>query len=67
MQKVAVLNPVPVGKNSAALQVAAEQEKIAKLLQQPALTLVADVNLKQDTEANLTVKCQLVFEINVKD
>jgi hypothetical protein len=37
------------------------------LLLQPALTLVADVNLKQDAEATLAVKCQLVFEINVKD
>jgi hypothetical protein len=67
MQKVAVLNPVPAGSKSAALQVAGEQEKIAKLLLQPALTLVADVNLKQDAEATLAVKCQLVFEINVKD
>ena len=67
MQKVAVLNPVPAGQNSASLQVAAEQEKIAKLLQQPALTCVADINLKKDSDANLTVKCELVFEIKVKD
>lgn len=67
MQKVAVLNPVPAGQNSVQLQVAAEQEKIAKLLQQPALTCVADINIKQDSDANLTVKCELVFEIKVKD
>jgi hypothetical protein len=67
MQKVAVLNPVPAGQMSVNLQVAAEQEKIAKLLQQPALTCVADINLKQDSDANLTVKCELVFEIQVKD
>jgi hypothetical protein len=67
MQKVAVLNPVPAGQNSVQLQVAAEQEQIAKLLQQPALTCVADINLKQDSDANLTVRCELVFEIKVKD
>ena len=67
MQKVAVLNPVPAGQNSADLQVAAEQEQIAALVQQPALTCVADINLKKDSDANLAVKCELVFELEVKD
>lgn len=67
MQKVAVLNPVPAAQNSAELQVAAEQEQIAALLQQPALTCVADINLKKDLDANLTLKCELVFELEVKD
>lgn len=66
MQQVAVLNPVPEGQSSVTLQVAAEQEKIGKLLQQPALTLVADVNLRADTDDNLTLRCELEFEIKVK-
>lgn len=66
MQKVAVLNPVPAGQNSADLQVAAEQEQIATLIQQPVLTCVADLNLKKDLDANLEVKGELVFEIEVK-
>jgi hypothetical protein len=67
MQQLAVLNPVPSGISNVSLQVAAEQEKIISLLRQPDLTCVADINLKQDYEANLALKCLLIFEVKVKD
>lgn len=67
MQQVAVLNPVPEGKNYVDLQVAAEQEKIADLIRQSALACVADLNLKQDAEATLNLTCKLVFELQVED
>lgn len=66
MQQVAVLNPVPSGQKSLTLQIAGEQEKIARLLQQPELTCVADVNLRTDTDANLALRCELAFEISVR-
>lgn len=67
MQNVAVLNPVPTGQNSVDLRVAAEQEQIASLIRQPALTFVADINLKKDIEADVKVICALVFELDVKN
>ena len=65
MQKVAVLNPVPAESSTLELQVAQAQDKIAQLLQEPSMTVVADVNLRQDTAQDLTLKAILEFQLTV--
>lgn len=67
MQQLAVLNPLPAGTGKVSLRVAAEQEKVSSLLQQPDLTCVADINLRQDFEGSLVLKCLLTFELKVVD
>lgn len=65
MQKVGVLNPVPEGQTTLALQVAQEQKNIADFLRQPAMTFVADVNVKTDTMPDLQVKGNFEFQITI--
>ncbi len=66
MQKVAVLNPVPAGQTQLTLNVAQEQKKIADLLRQNKMLLVADVNLKKDMEADWQATAVLEFLLTVK-
>jgi len=66
MQKVAVLNPVPAGQTQLTLNVAQEQKKIAELLQQNKMLLVADVNLKKDLEADWQATAVLEFLLTIK-
>ncbi len=66
MQKVAVLNPVPAGQTQLTLSVAQEQKKIADLLQQNKMLLVADVNLKKDLEADWQATAVLEFLLTIK-
>lgn len=66
MQKVAVLNPVPAGQTQLTLSVAQEQKKIAALLKQNKMLLVADVNLKKDLEADWQATAVLEFLLTIK-
>lgn len=66
MIQLAVINPLPAGKNSFKLQVAGEQEKLAELLKQDKVYVVADAMLKKDIETSLKMKCKLEFEIETK-
>jgi len=66
MQKVAVLNPVPAGQTQLTLSVAQEQKKIADLLQQNKMLLVADVNLKKDMGADWQATAVLEFLLTIK-
>jgi hypothetical protein len=66
MQKVGVLNPVPEGQTRLTLNIAKEQEKIGKILQQTDITFVADVNIKKDTASSLPIKGIFEFKITVK-
>jgi len=66
MQKVAVLNPVPAGQTQLTLSVAQEQKKIADLIQQNKMLLVADVNLKKDMDADWQATAVLEFLLTVK-
>ena len=66
MQKVAVLNPVPAGQTLLTLNVAQEQKKIADLLRQNKMLLVADVNLKKDMESDWQATAVLEFLLTVK-
>ena len=66
MQKVGVLNPVPEGQTKLTLNIAKEQEKIGKILQQPNMTFVADVNIKKDTANSLPIKGIFEFKITIK-
>jgi hypothetical protein len=65
MQKVGVLNPVPEGQTALSLQVAQEQKEIAAFLRQPAMTFVADINVKKDTMPDLHLKGIFEFQITV--
>lgn len=64
MVKAAVLNPVPAGAASYALQVSGEAD-VAGLLKQPKLVVVADAELAADREASLSMKAELVFDITI--
>lgn len=66
MQKVAVLNPVPAGQQTMAPTVADSQANLADLLKQKEITIVADINLKEDIEGELALNAVLTFEIEVK-
>ncbi len=66
MIQVGVINPLPAGKTSFKLQVAGKQEKLAELLKQDKVYVVADAMLSKDIEASLELKCKLEFEIETK-
>jgi hypothetical protein len=66
MQKVAVLNPVPEGQTNITLQVAQEQKKIADLLRQNKVLLVADANIKKDLAADWHGEAVLEFLLTLK-
>jgi hypothetical protein len=65
MQKVGVLNPVPEGQTALSLQVAQDQKEIAAFLRQPAMTFVADINVKKDTMPDMHLKGIFEFQITV--
>lgn len=67
MQELAILAPLPAGKRSIELSLAAQQDRILDFLQQPKMTVVADVDLQNDQETDLTMNAQLTFELNVKN
>jgi hypothetical protein len=48
------------------LNIAKEQEKIGKILQQANMTFVADVNIKKDTANSLPIKGIFEFKITIK-
>jgi len=66
MQKVAVLNPVPQDVNVLSPSVADEQANLADLIRQKEITLVADINLAKELEAELILKAVMSFEIELK-
>jgi hypothetical protein len=66
MQKVGVLNPVPANQTQLDMSIAQEQQKIADLLRQNNVLVVADVNLRADTAVDWTAKGTLEFSITVK-
>lgn len=66
MQRVGVLNPVQTGDTVWTLQVAGEQDQIEAFLQGKPITLVADLNLKRDREADMSLTAELVFEAEFK-
>jgi len=65
MQKLGVLNPVPEGQTALSLQVAQDQKEIAGFLRQPAVTFVADINVKKDTMPDMHLKGIFEFQITV--
>lgn len=65
MQRVAVLNPIPEGKEVFDLSIAAEQENLIELMKQDEITFVADINLKQDPTEGLFISTTINFEIEV--
>ncbi|HAD13529.1 MAG TPA: hypothetical protein DCF33_13970 [Saprospirales bacterium] len=65
MQKVGVLNPVPEAQTDLTLQIAHDQKNIAEFLRQPAMTFVADINVKKDTTPDLHLKGIFEFQITV--
>lgn len=66
MQKVAVINPVPEGQKSVELTVAQEQKGVEKILKQPKITFVADINAKKEIENDLVLKGKFEFILTVK-
>ncbi|MBM3918428.1 MAG: hypothetical protein FJ344_02835 [Sphingomonadales bacterium] len=66
MRRVGVLNPVAVGDSIWELQVADEQKNIEDFFKGKPITLVADVNLKRDLEADLNLTAEVVFETENK-
>jgi hypothetical protein len=66
MQRVGILNPVPVEKKELYFTIAAEQENLLDLLMQEEITFVADVNLQEDLVAALSVTTEIEIELEVK-
>jgi len=66
MIEVALINPVPVDKQTIQLTVASEQENLLDLLKQDKFTIVADAILKEDSDKNINMKAHLDFELTYK-
>jgi hypothetical protein len=66
MRRVGVLNPVAVGDSTWELRIAEEQKDIEDFFKGNPITLVADVNLKRDLEADLNLTAEVVFETEYK-
>lgn len=66
MQRVGILNPVPVSNSSLEMAVASKQNNLLDLLKQEEITFVADINLKEDLTAELSVTATIEFELEVK-
>jgi hypothetical protein len=66
MQRVGMLNPVPVNQQEIDFSIASEQENLLDLLRQKEITLVADVNLQQDLPGELSIVAEIEFELEVQ-
>jgi hypothetical protein len=66
MQKVGLLNPVPLGKETIVLQMAAEQKGLAPMFKENKIVVVADINLLEDLEDDFVFDLTMNFEFEVK-
>ncbi|MCH8555806.1 MAG: hypothetical protein LAT76_11650 [Schleiferiaceae bacterium] len=66
MQKVGLLNPVPMGKETIVLQMAAEQKGLAAMFKENKIVVVADINLIEDLEDDFVFELVMNFEFEVK-
>lgn len=65
MQQMAVRNPLPADSSSVRLTVADEQPKLAELLGQGTVTVVADLDLDADSDADRHVIGSFTLELSV--
>ncbi|MEZ4758160.1 MAG: hypothetical protein R2817_15190 [Flavobacteriales bacterium] len=65
MQQMAVRNPLPADSASVRLTVADEQPKLAELLAQGTVTVVADLDLDADSDADRHVIGSFTLELTV--
>lgn len=66
MQKVAFINPLPTGQNLVALQVAENQKGLGDFFKRDEITLVADVNLTEEWDADLALGAQINIQFELK-
>lgn len=66
MIKLAMKNPVEKGSKQSTLQVAEIQEELMKAFEQDKVTLVLDTNISSDSDVNLELISNLIFEIKIK-
>lgn len=68
MQKVGFLNPVPAGLGTLLLKVADNQKDLEEFFGLREITLVADLDLKEDFDDDLQFDAQLklIFEVKAK-
>lgn len=67
MKKVAFLNPVPTTGSSFNLTVAETQKDLAALFKQGLVTVVADVNIRSDYDADLVLLLDIQLEFDIKN
>lgn len=65
MQELALLNPVPASSKTVELKPSAEA-KADGFFAEKQFYIVLDADLKEDIEANMTFKVDLVFDVNYK-
>jgi hypothetical protein len=65
MQQMAVRNPLPTDSSSVALTVAGEQPKLAELLRNGTVTVVADLDLDADSDADRHVIGSFTLELTL--
>ena len=63
MVEAGVVNPIPAGAKMATLQLPAEPKNMLYTLKQNTFTLVADLDIKQDTSMNFPLTGDLEFEV----
>lgn len=66
MQKVGVLNPVPVDQSKVDIQVADEQSKVDAFFKEAMMTYVVDFNISQDTFIDVRMIGNFEFDISLK-
>jgi hypothetical protein len=67
MIKIGTINPVPKGQKSITLTMASDQEKILPILANKKFTMVADVDMAQDTNMNLNILSTFNFNLEIKE
>ena len=66
MLQLGILNPMPDNGINMKLNIAKTQEKLIDAIKQPSFFIVIDAITKKDIEANISIKCDLEFEIEIK-
>ncbi len=66
MVQIGVLNPIEKGQKQITLNVAKDAD-LKHIFEQKDMTIVADADLIGDRDANLEIKAQLLFDLELKD
>lgn len=65
MNKFGVLNPIPVGAKTIQPAISTEKADVAEYFKTAPFTILADVNLKNDQDAGMSMRGDFTFKVTV--